>query len=298
MTESVLVTGGSGFIGTNLIIELNKLGYNVVNLSKHKPQVDVETIEMDMTDGDLSALDQYQFDYVVHLAAISTIRDAEEDSDRTLAINIDTTRGLLNYFEHKNIKKFILMSSITVYKASKDAELDEKSELIENETEGIYAYSKVMAEKQCEKYAQDMPIIVFRLSNSYGPYQRIGKNPVLIPQVINQALTDRRISVYNGEFARDFVYVSDVIDAIIKGMQKDEVGTFNIGTGKATKVKEIADKVSEILDAPVDDLKREIHVPLRLVADIGLIQEKLEWQPEISLEEGLRRTIAYYQSNS
>ncbi|EKD63212.1 MAG: hypothetical protein ACD_51C00316G0007 [uncultured bacterium] len=295
MQESkILITGGSGFIGTNLIIELQKLGFEIVNLSAHDPIVSVKTIKLDLINDDLSVLDEYRFDYVVHLAAVSTIKLAEGNEQETIRLNVEGTKKLLEYFKDKNLKKFIFMSSMTVYQEV-DTEMTEDLDALVDKKSNAYSYSKLLAEKECEKFAKKMPILIFRLANAYGPYQRIGKVPTLIPQIISQAIAGK-IEIYNGDFARDFIYVTDVVNAIMKGLKSDFTGTLNLGTGKPTKVMEIAKTVANIFGVEVSDLRKKINAPLELVPNVVRIKETLKWKPEISLEEGIKNTINYYKN--
>lgn len=292
--NKILITGGSGFIGTNLVIELQKLGFEIVNLSAHDSIVPVKTIKLDLINDDLSVLDEYKFNYVVHLAAVSTIKLAEGNEEKTIKLNVEGTKKLLKYFKDKNLKKFIFMSSMTVYQEV-DTEMTEDVDALVDNKSNAYSYSKLLAEKECEKFAKKIPILIFRLANTYGPHQRIGKAPALIPQIISQAMT-REIEIRNGSFARDFIYVSDVVSAIIKGLESDFTGILNLGTGKPTKVEEIAKTVAEKFNVKVHDLRKKILAPLELVPNIVKIREILQWKPEISLEEGLDKTISYYKN--
>jgi UDP-glucose 4-epimerase len=293
----ILVTGGSGFIGTNLVVELEKQGFKIVNLSAHDPIIPVKTIKLDLVNDDLSVLDEYKFDYVVHLAAVSTIKLSEGNEEETIKLNVEGTKKLLEYFKDKNLKKFIFMSSMTVYQEV-DIEMTEDLEALVDKNSNAYSYSKLLAEQECQKFADEMPILIFRLANAYGPYQRVGKTPNLIPQIIWQALNKKEIEIYNGDFARDFIYVSDITDVVLKGLKSKFAGTLNLGTGMPTKVAKIAELVAKKTGVKVHDLKRKIKAPLELVPNIILIKETLKWAPKISLKDGLEKTIKYYQSNA
>ena len=313
--KTVLVTGGSGFIGTNLVLELLKQDYKVVNLSKHPTEVEVETLNLDLTKDDLTDLDNYEFDYVVHLAAVSSIKLAEGNENETLEINLDGTKKLLEYFDKKSLKKFIFMSSVTVYDCHESGQTARGSEAIPSPSSknkdtrrvyrlaeenalidsscNAYSYSKLLAEQECEKHS--LPLLILRLANAYGPHQRIGKVPNLIPQVVSQGMKGE-IEIHNGKFARDFIYVTDVVDAIIAGMESDAQGTLNLGTGKPTSVRDIAEVVANEFNVEIKDLKLKINAPLELVPNISLIKDKLGWEPKVSLSEGLKKTINYYRA--
>ena len=267
-----------------------------MNLSKHNPIVEVETLKLDLTEDDLSQLNDYEFDYVVHLAAVSSIKNAKSNEQKTLDINLNGTRKLLvNVLRRKTpLKKLIFMSSVTVYQEV-DTDITEDEEALVDQGANAYSYSKHLAELECKKYEDKIPMIIFRLANAYGPYQRVGKTPNLIPQIVDQALREHKIEIYNGDFARDFIYVSDIVEAILKGMESDFEGTLNLGTGYATKVSDIAQAVANELGVEVMDLKHKIDAPMELVPNIALVKDKLGWEPEVSLTEGLKKTIEYYK---
>lgn len=296
MKPEILITGGSGFIGSNLTVELIKQGYNIVDLSKHKSAIQgIKTLKLDLTKDDLSLLDDYKFDYVIHLAAISSIKNAQGNEEETIKINLEGTKKILKYFSNKNLKKLIFLSSVTVYQEV-DTELTENSKYIVDKSANVYSYSKFLAENECGKYENKIPIIIFRLANAYGPLQRVGKTPNLIPQIIYQALKDKKIEVGNGKFARDFIYVSDIVAAIIAGLKSDFRGTLNLGTGKPTKVEDIAKIVKNELKVEFKDLKRKISSPLELTPNITLIKDILKWKPKVGLKEGMVKTIKYYKT--
>jgi len=291
--QKVLVTGGSGFIGTNLILELQNQGFEVVNLSNHDPEIEVETLKIDLTTDNLNPLDNHDFDYVVHLAAVSSIKLSQDNEQETMEINVDGTKRLLEYFSGKPIKKFIFMSSVTVYECEKSGQIDENNIMVD-ESANAYAYSKLLAEQECEKFKEKIELLTFRLANAYGPYQKLPKTPNLIPQVISQALNKGEIEIHNGKFARDFIYISDIVRAIILGLKSNLTGTYNLGTGEPSTVQEIANAIAKELSVEIKDLKLKIDAPLELVPNITRIKEDLGWEPEVSLEEGLKKTIKYY----
>ena len=292
MSDRILITGGAGFIGKNLIEELRRQDYEVVNLSRGSQVEKIENINIDIRDGDISQLDEYKFKYVIHLAGVSSAKEATSKKDETIETNLGGTKKLLEYFADRDLKKFIFMSSINVYRGG--GKLIEASDDLVDENGSIYAYSKLLSEEECDKYRSKMPVLTFRLTNAYGPYQRRSSRPNLIPQVIPQAINEKKIEIYNGNFSRDFIYISDVVNALISGLQQDFTGTLNLGTGMATKTLEIAKRVAEIADVEWEDLKKNIKDPLELVPDTTLIRKSLGWESQVGLEEGLRRTWEYY----
>jgi len=141
----------------------------------------------------------------------------------------------------------------------------------------------------------NMPILVFRLSNIYGPYQDWKTMPNLLPQIISQAFINKKIEVWNFDPIRDYIYVGDVVEAIIKALHSDKTGVFNLGTGVGTCVGEVVTKIANLTDAKVTSLNKPVSGPTRVICNINKIKSKLGWEPSITLDEGIKKTINYYR---
>lgn len=290
--KNVLLTGGTSFIGRNLI-EFLKRDFSIINLSKSKIIEGLQNVNLDLTTTDLSVLDNFNIDYVVHLAAFSSPARSTDEKE-TLDLNHLATKNLLTYFSKRPIKKFIFMSSVAVYEDSEDL-LSEESSL--QKSPQIYSKSKILAEKDCiQKMKEGMPIIIFRLSNAYGPEQQWKKEekPTLIPQLITQALSNKKIEIFNGKPIRDYIYISDVCQAIINSIDSDFNGILNLGTGKGSSAEEVAKIISNLTNSEYLDLNKEVSGPKKLVLDISKTSSILSWKPKVTLEEGLSKTIEYY----
>lgn len=296
--KKILVTGGSGFIGTNLIIELAKQGAKVTNVGIGESPVKIKgvrVVEEDLTKTDFSFLDE-NYDYVVHLAALSNPRMCE-DKEKAFEVNVDMTEKFFEklYLQSKkgSLKKVVFMSSVLVYSKDNKLPVSETGKLdIEKNT---YAKTKGIDEEICGKYIKKgLPIIVFRLSNIYGPYQAWQGDSNLVPHLMKSAIVDRKIELKSGSIIRDWIFAEDAVKAVAISLESDFVGTLNLGAGIGKSAKDVAEIVGKLTNADVVDLKKEENV-LNIICDITKIRKVLKWEPKTSLEEGLKKTFEYYK---
>src|SRR3989344_2340023 len=159
-SKSVLVTGGSGFIGRNFIEQSQKEGINVINLSRTGDVEGVDNIHVDIVEDDLTVLDNCPIDYVIHLAAISSPRRAKMQGDqRTVETNIAGTQKIVDYCVSRGgIEKFVYMSSVTVYQPIASV-LHETGPVVDSSGE-IYSRTKLAGEQICLSQ-NNIPTIVF-----------------------------------------------------------------------------------------------------------------------------------------
>jgi len=290
--KRVLITGGSGFIGQNLIRRLKEEKAEITNIGR-KPIGGINNINSDLTKTDFSFLDNLDFDYVIHLAAFSSPRRSKNEED-TIKLNTESTKSFFNKLLKKEIKKIIFTSSAAVYETS-ETDIKEESHLSKDPS--IYAKSKILAEKYClEMIKRGAPIICFRLSNTFGPGQQWKEKdtPTLLPQMISQALLKNEITIFNPTPKRDYLYIDDAINAIILALESDYFGILNLGTSVSTRVGILAERISEMLNVPVKYSSMEDKKD-SLVLKIDKIKSVLKWHPKTSLEEGLKKTMSFYK---
>jgi nucleoside-diphosphate-sugar epimerase len=292
--RKILITGGSGFIGTNLILKLKSMPFDILNVSLEEPKVPVKTLKIDLTKSNFDFLDKYEFDYVVHLAALSNHRMCQ-DLEKTFETNVAVPFKLLNKLLDKNIKKIILMSSIVVYADDVALPIKESAKL--NIYRNNYNFAKGIDEEICNYFRKNynLPILTFCLSNIYGPYQDWKKFPNLLPQIISQAIRDKEIVIWNETPIRDWIYVEDSVKAIIKAFESNYNGIMNLGTGKGVSVGKVVKFIAKLTNSKIRCLNKQVTGPKKVICDINLIRKELKWRPKVSLEEGLKRTIRYYQ---
>ncbi|MBS3091242.1 NAD(P)-dependent oxidoreductase [Candidatus Pacearchaeota archaeon] len=294
--KRVLITGSSGFIGRNLIKRLQSEKADVINVGRNEIP-GVYMINKDLTKTDFSFLDKIDFDYVVHLAGFSSPARAKDKND-TMSLNVDSTINFFNKLNEKNVDKVVFMSSCVVYKTSKD--LIKENEALQDEPD-FYAESKMAAERKgLELQQSGFPLVIFRLGNCYGPGQQWKKEdmPTIVPRLITNALINSENEVYEGEALRDYIYVDDVCEGIVRALQSNYSGVLNLGTGIRTKVQELAQIIAELTNTKLKVSKDAKYYNLStdsIVLDTKRLEKALGWKPETGLREGIAKTIECYK---
>lgn len=275
---SILLTGATGFIGSALLKQLTALGHHTHTLSQRDGKVeDMATWQM-LPPAEL----------VIHLAARTFVPDSWEQPAAFMATNATGTLHALEY-SRKHGAKCIFLSSY-LYGNPAQLPIPETAPLF---TPNPYAQSKKTAEDFCKFYsnAYQVNTIILRPFNVYGPNQ----NPsFLIPHIIQQAQYSDAIRVKDLIPKRDYVHLYDLITAILRCIDYQESGVFNIGSGISYSVQEIIDIIQHITgrNLPVisESQVRRAEI-MDTIADISLAKEKLGWQPTISFEEGMREML-------
>lgn len=295
--RKLLITGGSGFIGKNLIRAIKN--YDLVSVSRNSELQGVKNIKVDLTRTNFTFLEKVKPDYVVYLGTISSPKEAQSKPQESYESNVLAIQKFLEKAKGvslKNLKKIILFSSSVVYKEKRSGRYKETDEL--DSHRDIYNFSKFNLENLSTYYYKNfgLPITVFRLSNTYGPFQDTQKAPLLIPSLFEKAIKTKKITVWNTKPIRDWVYIGDVVDVVIKEMGKKGGGIFNLGTGKGNSVGEIVRIISKLTGAEVENLQKDVSPPYRVVLDVTKLKERLNYLPRTPLEKGLRKTYKYYLS--
>jgi UDP-glucose 4-epimerase len=280
--KNIAVTGSSGFIGKHLV---NTLKCNNVNV-----------IELDIDKGfNLLKEENIQripkFDVIIHLAAKSFVPLSIKNPGEFYYHNFNITLNVME-LARKNNAKVILFSSY-LYGAPDYLPIDEKHPL---NPHNPYGHSKLICEKLCEGYKEDfnVPIIIFRPFNIYGPGQN--KN-FLIPSIIEQLKTGE-IKLKDPRPKRDFIYVDDVVKAVLLAIafEKSNYEIFNLGYGKSNSVVDIINMICDLsVIKPKVSFTNEIRQGeiLDTVADISKINSMLKWKPEIDLQKGIKMILGY-----
>lgn len=290
----ILVTGGSGFIGTNLILALERAGGQVVNVDIRAPQVDVKTIKADLRQTDYAFLEG-GFDYVIHLAALSNARLCQA-MGHAFDNNVAATLKLMEKLSALGrVRKIIFMSSVVLYADGVPVPIPEDAPLYIGHNN--YTLTKALGEQICEFYRikHQLPILTFRLPNIYGPYQDHKKFPNLLPQIAVQALREGRIEIWSRKPVRDWIYVEDAVRAIMLALKGGYDGVMNLGTGIGTSVGDVVDIVAALTNCEVVCLNKTTTGPSRVICDISRIRTELGWEPRVTIEEGVQETIRYFQ---
>jgi len=307
MSFKILVTGGAGFIGSQVakrfIVEGHKVTIVdnlVTGVEKNIPQ-GAEFQRIDITDSKLESIFQKgKFDIVNHHAAQIDVRKSVEDSMYDARINILGSLNLLENCRKYNVKKIIYISTGgAVYGEPQYLPADENHPI---RPLAPYGISKHTVEHYVELYGMlyGLNYITLRYPNVYGayqnPYGEAGVNAIFIGQMIS-GITP---TIYgNGEQTRDFVYVEDVVEANWMALNTDKSGIFNLGWGEPVSVNDIYRILQKITGFPhppkyVPERPGEVnHIYLKAEK----IKKVLGWVPKVDFEEGLRRTVDWFRLN-
>ncbi|HQF89397.1 MAG TPA: SDR family oxidoreductase [Methanofastidiosum sp.] len=310
--KRIVVTGGAGFIGSNLVYNLyqnndvkvidnlstGNIG-NIFNL--------VEKKSIEMTKGsinDLKLLQEFfsDVDYVLHQAAIPSVPKSIKNPLMTNKANIEGTLNVLVAARDCNVEKVVFASSSSVYG---DALTLPKIEGMVPSPLSPYAITKLCGENYCRIFYEiyGLRTTSLRYFNVYGPRQDPkSEYAAVVPKFISSTLMGKPVKIYgDGEQTRDFTYVKDVINANLKSIlsKKADGKVLNIASGKRISIYDLAMRIMEICGKKVDikySEKRTGDVDHSL-ADISLAKSILDYNPKYSLEEGLKETIDYFEVN-
>jgi dTDP-glucose 4,6-dehydratase len=313
--KRILVTGGAGFISSNMIrylleetahevVTMDALTYagNLANLADVLEHERLRFIHGDIRDlSDVTAaLDGV--DVIVNAAAESHVsKSIEQGGGEFVTTNVVGTQVLLDAIRERPIERFILISSSEVYGT---AEADPMTEDHPLNPRSPYAGTKAGGDRLAYSYwcTYGLPITIIRPFNNYGPFQHPEK---VIPRFIIQALTDRPLTIHgNGAASRDWLHVSDTAEAITAACEAPLdaiVGeTINVATGIDESVEEIADAILEILGKPPSLKQHVTDRPGQVDRHIGSTRRALEllgWRSSIPFSDGLERTVRWYRDN-
>jgi UDP-glucose 4-epimerase len=299
---SVLVTGGAGFIGSHLVDKLVSCGVvvkvldnlstgNLNNLRRHLDSGKVEFIEGDVRDPTIIKSAVHGVSRVVHLAAIISVTFSTENPEVTYDVNTSGTLSLLRASAEAGVRRFVFVSSCAVYG---DPVFLPVTESHPANPISPYADSKLRAEQHCLDYHRKgcLESVVLRFFNVYGPRQGLNDYSGVITKFINNIKRGKPLIIYgDGSQTRDFVNVSDVVDAIAASINSSKAAgeTIHVGTGKQTSINELAETLCKLTDTKVGIEHKEIRVGeiKHSYADIAKASRLLGYQPCVSLEKGL-----------
>ncbi len=314
--KTLLVTGGAGFIGSNFInfiqhrypdtkiLLLDALTYagNLDNISPElKSNGHFEFYHGNITHPDIVNKLVSEADIVVHFAAESHVTRSIYDNAIFFQTDVIGTQVVANAIVNNPVELFVHISSSEVYGTALHDPMGEDHPL---NPMSPYAAAKAGADRLIYSYIKtyDMPAVIIRPFNNYGPCQHLEK---AIPNFIVSALKDQPLTIHgNGESSRDWVFVDDTceaLDRVIHVERERVVGqTINLGTGTDTSVVEIARRILRIMNKPESLLQFIEDRPGQVTRHISSTQKSLElldWKSKVDLDEGLARTIEFYRDN-
>lgn len=270
----IFVTGSSGFIGTQLIKKLKN--FEVITDSINSKKIDLKKMD--------ELIQIESSDIVIHLAAKT---QKGVSWNEYFDNNVTGTKNILEYCIQKKVKKIIFLSSY-VYGNPKYLPIDENHPISPHND---YTKSKFIAEELCEKYAKEfnLNVIILRPFNIFGETLDQG---FLISNLINSLNNNKIITITNEFSKRDFLFIQDLIDLILKIIEYDfKFEIFNVGSGKSYSFKQIVEMIEKISNKK---LKLEFNYDeenciKNIVADISKISDKIGWKPNISFDDGIQR---------
>ncbi len=298
----ILVTGGAGFIGSHLVDELVKEGEEVIivdNLSngyQENINPSAKFYQIDIRDKQLvNIFKREKPEVVFHLAAQINLTKSIEDPLYDADVNI---LGSLNVFECSRlvgVRKIIFSSSAAVYGEPRYVPVDEDHPLLPTSPYGI---GKLAIEKYLYHYWKNFGIdyVVLRYANVYGERQNPKGEAGVISIFIDKILNGERPTIFgDGSSTRDYVYVGDVVRANLLAMKKEtKEKVFNIGTGREVSVNKLFEIIKNIIGSDIKPVygpeRKEVK---RFVMNIEKAKKLLGWKPQVSLEEGIRRTVEF-----
>ena len=314
MKKKVLVTGSEGFIGSHLVEGLLRKKYNVTALVLYNSFSDIGWLKnikknkkLKIVFGDLTSFDLIKnisrnCEKIFHLGAQISIPYSYKSPDAFLNNNVKGTINILQAAKINKVKKVIVTSTSEVYGSAIYAPMDENHPM---NAQSPYSASKISADKFSESFALsfDLPVIIARPFNNYGPRQ---STRAIIPTIIRQLLSNSKINLGNINTSRDFVFVEDTVDAIIRlsNSKYKNAEVFNICSGRSIKVSEIVKLISKMLKKKSEIVieskrrrpkKSEVNL---LLGSNKKIKNKIKWKPKTNFKAGLEKTIKWFQKEN
>ncbi len=307
-----LVTGASGFIGSHLVELLVREGYSVRALTRYTSEnrtgnlallprdvmADVEVYPADLRDEDAVQSAVAGVETVFHLGAIISIPYSYQHPEETVAVNIQGTLNVLQARRKPETKRAVIVSTSEVYGSARYVPIDEKHPL---QPQSPYAATKISAEALSISFNRSFntPVVVIRPFNTYGPRQSAR---AVIPTIISQALTKDVVSLGAIHTVRDYTFAADTARGLMLAAQHDAAlgQTINLGTGQSVTIGDVAQKIIQLIGRSVtvaandnQRMRPDASEVMRLESDNRLARSVIEWQPQVSLEDGLQQTIAW-----
>jgi len=300
----ILVTGGAGFIASNIVDELINDGYKVIvvdNLSSGKKEnlnKNAEFYHMDIRDAELEKIfKDNSITYVIHHAAQIDVQKSLAEPIFDAENNILGTINLLDNCRDYEVEKIIYASSAAVYGEPDYLPIDEEHSI---KAMSPYGISKYTPEQYIKMYSKlyDIKYSIFRYANVYGPRQDPKGEGGVISIFVDKMLAGEKSIIFgDGKQTRDFIYVNDIVKANIMALNKGDNIVVNISTETRESVNDLVKYLNEILETNIDAVYKNARKGDILHSSLknNRAEELLGWTPEYDLKEGLKQTVEYYQ---
>jgi nucleoside-diphosphate-sugar epimerase len=310
-----LVTGGAGFIGSNLVDALVAAGATVrvlddfssgrrENLQRSGARIDL--IEGSITDADAVARATRGVDFVLHHAAIASVPKSLADPQLNYRTNVEGTLNLLEAGRREGVQRLVLASSSAVYGDGIDTDPDApRAENMRPDPLSPYAASKLAGEIYCRQYTacRWVPTVCLRYFNIFGPRQDPASDYAAVVPIFIRRLLEGGPAVIHGDGlqTRDFTYIENAVRANLLAVERASAvgGVFNVGCGRSFRVIDLYRRIADFFESraePVHEPEREGDVR-NSRASIELARAKLGYQPTVGFEEGLANTCSWFRAH-
>ncbi|MEJ2637644.1 MAG: SDR family oxidoreductase [Calditrichia bacterium] len=305
-----LITGGAGFIGSNLAVELLNRGHQVRILDNfatgRRKNVDPIKDKIELIEGDLRSYHIVReavdgMDFILHQGALPSVPRSIKDPITTNEVNVVGTLNILNAAVDSGVKRVVFASSSSIYGDSD--RLPKQEDMIPNPL-SPYAVSKLASEKYCQVFARiyKLHTVSLRYFNVFGPRQDpTSQYSAVIPKFIRAILNKKQPVIFgDGLQSRDFTFVNNVVEANILATQADFPGgmVFNCACHERIDLNQLVQHINEITGESIQPLYSEARPGdvKHSFADIERIQKYLGYEPQVLFREGLKRTVEWYRS--
>ncbi|WP_051340766.1 NAD-dependent epimerase/dehydratase family protein [Azospirillum halopraeferens] len=295
---AVLVTGATGFLGSHLVDHLETEGQRTRCLVRRPDALlsgspRVARWPGDVTDANSVCRAADGVDTIFHLAGTAAVNGDPQMMSAAILANVVGTLNVLEAARRGGVARVVLVSSSHVYGCPAGPLVGEGAPLA---PQSPYASTKVAAEALARTYdaTHGVAVTIVRPANVYGPRQTAD---AVVPTIVRQALQHPMVSVRSLRPRRDFVYVTDVVDALVRAARLPRAAgrTFNIGSGSDVSIGELVARTLRLCGRPDDVPDLEGDATDRVTLDSGLARSVLGWTPQVALDEGLARTIAWWR---
>ena len=300
----VLVTGGAGFIGSNIVDKLIEENYEVIiidDLSTGKEEHINEKAKFykaDISSKEINDIfEKENINIVIHTAAQIDVQKSISNPIYDCKNNIIGTLNILEACKKHKIEKLVYSSSAAVYGQPDYLPVDEEHPI--NAMSG-YGISKHTPEHYIKMYSDiyELNASILRYSNVYGPRQDPKGEGGVISIFVDKMLDNEKPIIYgDGEQTRDFIYVEDIVSANLAAINKDKTEVYNISCNKKNSINDLATIINKILDTNFSPIYKEARPGdiRHSVLDNNKALNSLAWKPQYDLEQGLKETITYYK---
>jgi UDP-glucose 4-epimerase len=300
----MLVTGGAGFIGSNLVRGLLEGGHDVRVLDNFSTgnranlvglESDIEIVEGELRSYERVHAATRGVEVVFHQGALPSVPRSVQDPLTTSAVNVEGTLNVLLAARDEGIRRVVFASTSSVYGNSGPLPLVETSS---PDPISPYGVAKLAAERYCVSFSRVYPLetIALRYFNVFGPNQDPSSQyAAVVPRFLAGVARGESVPIYgDGSQSRDFTYVANVVDANLLAAEVEDASgaVLNIATGRSVTVNELAETVGAVLDREVrtEHLERRPGDVSHSWADVSAAARTLGWEPTVTLEDGLRLT--------